>query len=142
MTRRKGATRKKPLRSEWICTHNPALTESILRPNDSHLHLIRGGLNYNLELRWEGVPSLADAFSRFEEEGVFNPHTGKAFRQAILARGGSKAPMELSVFLTIRDRSEACLDPAVMRAVETFDFKMREVPGVQSVQSVAGMSKQ
>ena len=21
--------------------------------NDSHLHLIRGGLNYNLELRWE-----------------------------------------------------------------------------------------
>ncbi|MDF7991107.1 hypothetical protein P4810_15205, partial [Listeria monocytogenes] len=31
---------------------------------------------------------------------------------------------------------------AVMRAVETFDFKMREVPGVQSVQSVAGMSKQ
>ena len=24
--------------------------------NDSHLHLIRGGLNYNLELRWDGVP--------------------------------------------------------------------------------------
>jgi len=48
----------------------------------------------------------------------------------------------LSVFLTIADRSEACLDPTVMRAVETFDFKMREVPGVQSVQSVAGMGKQ
>ena len=29
--------------------------------NDSHLHLIRGGLNYNMELRWDGVPSLADA---------------------------------------------------------------------------------
>src|SRR5947209_9499692 len=29
--------------------------------NDSHLHLIRGGLNFNLELRWDGVPSLADA---------------------------------------------------------------------------------
>lgn len=28
---------------------------------DSHLHLIRGGLHYNLELRWDGVPSLADA---------------------------------------------------------------------------------
>jgi predicted amidohydrolase YtcJ len=27
--------------------------------NDSHLHLIRGGLNYNMELRWDGVPSLA-----------------------------------------------------------------------------------
>ncbi len=24
--------------------------------NDSHLHLIRGGLNYNLELRWGGRP--------------------------------------------------------------------------------------
>ena len=32
--------------------------------NDSHLHLIRGGLNYNLELRWDGVPSLADALRR------------------------------------------------------------------------------
>jgi predicted amidohydrolase YtcJ len=29
--------------------------------NDSHTHLIRGGLNFNMELRWEGVPSLADA---------------------------------------------------------------------------------
>lgn len=29
--------------------------------NDSHTHLIRGGLNYNLELRWDGVDSLADA---------------------------------------------------------------------------------
>src|SRR5262245_54596464 len=29
--------------------------------NDSHLHVIRGGLNHNLELRWDGVPSLADA---------------------------------------------------------------------------------
>jgi len=28
--------------------------------NDSHLHVIRGGLNYNMELRWDGVPSLAD----------------------------------------------------------------------------------
>src|SRR3984957_5105323 len=29
--------------------------------NDSHLHVIRGGLNYNMELRWDGVPSLAGA---------------------------------------------------------------------------------
>ncbi len=29
--------------------------------NDSHLHVIRGGLNFNMELRWDGVPSLADA---------------------------------------------------------------------------------
>lgn len=26
--------------------------------NDSHIHVIRGGLHYNMELRWEGVPSL------------------------------------------------------------------------------------
>ncbi|MEM7669229.1 MAG: amidohydrolase, partial [Pseudomonadota bacterium] len=28
---------------------------------DNHIHVIRGGLNYNMELRWDGVPSLADA---------------------------------------------------------------------------------
>lgn len=28
---------------------------------NSHMHPIRGGLNYNMELRWDGVPSLADA---------------------------------------------------------------------------------
>jgi len=30
---------------------------------DSHIHPIRGGLNYNMELRWDGVSSLADALS-------------------------------------------------------------------------------
>src|SRR5260370_1565588 len=28
--------------------------------NDSHRHPIRGGLNYNMELRWPGVPSLSE----------------------------------------------------------------------------------
>ena len=36
--------------------------------NDSHMHPIRGGLNYNLELRWDGVPSLADAFRMLKEQ--------------------------------------------------------------------------
>ena len=31
--------------------------------NDSHMHVIRGGLNYNMELRWDGVRSLADAMA-------------------------------------------------------------------------------
>ena len=31
---------------------------------DSHLHVIRGGLHYNLELRWDGVPSLTEALER------------------------------------------------------------------------------
>lgn len=41
--------------------------------NDSHLHLIRGGLNYNLELRWEGVPSLADAMRMLKEQAARTP---------------------------------------------------------------------
>jgi predicted amidohydrolase YtcJ len=36
--------------------------------NDSHIHLIRGGLNFNLELRWDGVPSLADALRMLKEQ--------------------------------------------------------------------------
>jgi predicted amidohydrolase YtcJ len=36
--------------------------------NDSHTHLIRGGLNYNLELRWDGVPSLADALRMLKQQ--------------------------------------------------------------------------
>src|SRR5438067_1878984 len=41
--------------------------------NDSHLHLIRGGLSYNLELRWEGVPSLADALRMLKEQARRTP---------------------------------------------------------------------
>ncbi len=33
-----------------------------------HTHLIRGGLNYNLELRWDGVPSLSDAMHMLKEQ--------------------------------------------------------------------------
>ncbi|MFC5449209.1 amidohydrolase [Paenibacillus aestuarii] len=36
--------------------------------NDSHIHLIRGGLNYNLELRWDGVPSVADALRMLKKQ--------------------------------------------------------------------------
>jgi predicted amidohydrolase YtcJ len=41
--------------------------------NDSHLHIIRGGLNYNLELRWDGVPSLADALRMLREQALRTP---------------------------------------------------------------------
>ena len=40
---------------------------------DSHLHLIRGGLNYNLELRWEGLPSLADALALLRRQAQRTP---------------------------------------------------------------------
>src|SRR5437773_3668348 len=41
--------------------------------NDSHTHLIRGGLNYNMELRWDGVASLADALSMLREQARRTP---------------------------------------------------------------------
>src|SRR4249920_3459948 len=41
--------------------------------NDSHLHLIRGGLNYNMELRWDGVPSLADGLRMLKEQAQRTP---------------------------------------------------------------------
>jgi predicted amidohydrolase YtcJ len=41
--------------------------------NDSHMHPIRGGLNYNLELRWDGVPSLTDALRMLKEQAARTP---------------------------------------------------------------------
>jgi predicted amidohydrolase YtcJ len=41
--------------------------------NDSHIHVIREGLNYNMELRWDGVPSLADAIDMLREQARRTP---------------------------------------------------------------------
>lgn len=41
--------------------------------NDSHTHPIRGGLSYNLELRWDGVPSLADALRMLRDQARRTP---------------------------------------------------------------------
>lgn len=41
--------------------------------NDSHLHVIRAGLYYNMELRWDGVPSLADAMRMLKEQAQRTP---------------------------------------------------------------------
>jgi predicted amidohydrolase YtcJ len=40
---------------------------------DSHMHIIRGGLNYNLELRWDGVRSLADAMRMLKDQVARTP---------------------------------------------------------------------
>ena len=40
---------------------------------DNHLHIIRGGLNYNLELRWDGVRSLADAMAMLRAQVAITP---------------------------------------------------------------------
>src|SRR5258707_3072760 len=40
---------------------------------DNHLHIIRGGLNFNMELRWDGVRSLADAMSMLKRQVAVTP---------------------------------------------------------------------
>jgi len=40
---------------------------------DSHMHIIRGGLNYNMELRWDGVRSLGTALEMLREQALRTP---------------------------------------------------------------------
>ena len=40
---------------------------------DNHLHIIRGGLNFNMELRWDGVRSLADAMAMLKKQVAVTP---------------------------------------------------------------------
>src|SRR5579863_4090295 len=40
---------------------------------DNHLHIIRGGLHFNMELRWDGVRSLADAMWMLKRQIAVTP---------------------------------------------------------------------
>jgi hypothetical protein len=40
---------------------------------DNHMHIIRGGLNFNMELRWDGVRSLADAMAMLKQQVAITP---------------------------------------------------------------------
>src|SRR5262245_18583257 len=41
--------------------------------NDSHLHVIRAGLFYNLELRWDGVPTISQALKQLRDQAENTP---------------------------------------------------------------------
>jgi oligopeptidase A len=58
-------------------------------------HIFAGGYAAGYySYKWAEVLS-SDAFSRFEEEGIFNPQTGADFLHNILEQGGSQPPLEL-----------------------------------------------
>jgi oligopeptidase A len=69
----------------------------------SFSHIFAGGYGAGYySYKWAEVLS-ADAFSLFEERGLFDPDTGRAFLQTILEQGGSRDPMEL--FVEFRGRA-------------------------------------
>jgi len=95
---------------------------------DSHMHIIRGGLNYNLELRWDGVRSLADAMAMLRAQarvtppphwvrvvGGFSEHQFAEKRLPTLDELNAAAPETPVFILHLYDR--ALLNRAALRAV-------------------------
>lgn len=95
---------------------------------DSHTHLIRGGLSYNMELRWDGVPSLADGMRMLQEQarrtpppqwvrvvGGFSEHQFAERRMPTLKELNAAAPETPVFILRLYDR--ALLNRAALRAV-------------------------
>ncbi len=68
----------------------------------SFSHIFSGGYAAGYySYKWAEVLS-ADAFAAFEEEGIFNPDTGRRFLEAVLELGGSREP--LALFKAFRGR--------------------------------------
>src|ERR1700731_4929448 len=95
---------------------------------DSHMHVIRGGLNYNMELRWDGVRSLADAMAMLKRQvaitpppqwvrvvGGFTAHQFAEKRLPTIEEINAVAPDTPVFLLHLYDR--ALLNGAALRAV-------------------------
>jgi predicted amidohydrolase YtcJ len=115
---------------------------------DSHTHLIRGGLNFNLELRWEGVPTLADAMAMLKEQvdrtpppqwvrvvGGFTEHQFAEKRLPTLDELNAVAPDTPVFILHLYDR--ALLNAAALRAVG-YDKDTRNPPGGEIQRDASG----
>src|ERR1700730_4654004 len=95
---------------------------------DNHLHIIRGGLNFNMELRWDGVRSLSDAMSMLKRQvaitpapqwvrvvGGFTEHQFAEKRLPTIEEINAIAPDTPVFLLHLYDR--AILNGAALRAV-------------------------
>jgi len=95
---------------------------------DNHLHIIRGGLNFNMELRWDGVRSLADAMNMLKRQvaitpppqwvrvvGGFTEHQFAEKRLPTIEELNTVAPDTPVFLLHLYDR--ALLNGAALRAV-------------------------
>ncbi len=81
------------VRKEIAVVQAPAFN----RFENSFTHIFGGGYAAGYySYKWAEVLS-ADAFSAFEESGIFNRETGEKFLCSILEQGGSREPMELFV---------------------------------------------
>jgi hypothetical protein len=95
--------------------------------NDSHLHLIRGGLNYNLELRWDGVPSLADALRRLRAQVQRTPPN-----QWVRVVGGSSEEGKKGAIIPGQ-----LADLAVLSA-DYFSVSEKDIQRIESVLTIVG----
>ncbi len=115
---------------------------------DNHLHIIRGGLNFNMELRWDGVRSLADAMAMLKRQvdvtpapqwvrvvGGFTEHQFAEKRLPTLEELNAVAPDTPVFILHLYDR--ALLNAAALRAVG-YTKDTPEPPGGQITRDSQG----
>jgi len=115
---------------------------------DNHLHIIRGGLNFNMELRWDGVRSLADAMAMLKRQvaitpppqwvrvvGGFTAHQFAEKRLPTIDELNAVAPDTPVFLLHLYDR--ALLNAAALRAVG-YTAETPEPPGGEIVRDGSG----